>query len=129
MHKRRCVLLEFTHIAYFVETCNHTSLSKAAGSLFISQQALSRVIANLEKELGCALFMRSVRGIELTDNGRYLYEQFQPVVTAFKTRPAGRLSISATARSGCRFAAAPVSYKRLAGAAAVVQRAAPQYRA
>ena len=75
--------MEFKHIAYFVETCTHKSFSKAAAGLFISQQALSRVIANLEEELGCSLFKRSIKGIELTSDGQYLYKQFQPIVTTF----------------------------------------------
>jgi DNA-binding transcriptional LysR family regulator len=76
--------MEFKHIEYFVETCNHESFSKAAGCLFISQQALSRCIANLEKELGCALFTRGVQGIELTAEGNYLNERFRPIVKSFQ---------------------------------------------
>ena len=75
--------MEFKHIAYFVQTCDHTSFSQAAGSLFISQQALSRVIVRLEEELGCRLFTRTVKVVELTEDGKYLYERFQPVVAAF----------------------------------------------
>lgn len=76
-------LLEFKHIEYFVQTCNHKSFSKAAGSLFISQQALSRSMANLEKELDCPLFTRAVQGIELTAEGKYLYDQFRSIVKNF----------------------------------------------
>jgi len=76
--------MEFKQIEYFVEACNHTSFSKAAESLFISQQALSRCIANLEKELGCTLFTRDVKGIEPTSDGKYLYERFEPVVRSYR---------------------------------------------
>ncbi len=76
--------MEFKHIAYFIEACNHDSFSKAASRLFISQQALSRVIANLEKELGCVLFERSVKGVNLTADGQHVYNQFQPVVLDFQ---------------------------------------------
>ncbi len=41
------------------------------------------MIARLEEELGCRLFARTVKGIELTADGKYLYDQFQPVVSAF----------------------------------------------
>ena len=75
--------MEFKHIAYFIESCNHASFSKAAKNLFISQQALSRAVANLEEELGCVLFQRSVKGIELTVDGRYLYDLFQPLLLTF----------------------------------------------
>lgn len=67
----------------YIETSQHKSMSKAAESLFISQQALSRCIANMEQELGTELFVRSVKGIRLTDDGNYLYNVFAPQVRQF----------------------------------------------
>jgi DNA-binding transcriptional LysR family regulator len=75
--------MEFKHIEYFVEACNHRNFSKAARNLFISQQALSRCIGNLERVLGCILFIRTVKGIDLTDEGKYLFEKFRPIVQSF----------------------------------------------
>jgi DNA-binding transcriptional LysR family regulator len=75
--------MEFKHIEYFVEACNEKNFSKAAQRLFISQQALSRCIGNLEKELGCILFKRTVKGIEPTVEGKYLYDKFRPIVQGF----------------------------------------------
>lgn len=76
--------MEFKHLEYFIETSRHKSMSKAAEALFISQQALSRCIANMEQELGVTLFARSVKGIQLTEDGKYLYDLFQPQVTQFR---------------------------------------------
>lgn len=76
--------MEFKHIEYFVETCRHRSLSKAAEALYISQQALSRSIANLEEELGCTLFQRTVKGITLTEDGTYLHRVFASQVEQFQ---------------------------------------------
>lgn len=76
--------MEFKHMEYFIETCNHKSISQAAESLYISQQALSRCIANMEAELGCTLFNRTVKGISLTEEGQYLYEQFRPLIMEFR---------------------------------------------
>lgn len=75
--------MEFKHIEYFVETGRHTSMSKAAEDLFISQQALSRCIAGMEQELGTELFTRSVKGISLTKDGQYFYDVFAPQVDNF----------------------------------------------
>lgn len=58
-------------------------MSKAAEALFISQQALSRCIANMEQELGTELFSRSVKGITLTEDGKYFYDVFSPQVEQF----------------------------------------------
>lgn len=77
--------MEFKHIEYFITTCRYQSMSKAADALFISQQALSRCIANIEQELGCTLFSRSVKGITLTDDGKYLYNKFASQVEHFHT--------------------------------------------
>lgn len=76
--------MEFKHIEYFVETSRHKSISKAAEALFISQQALSRCIANMEQELGVSLFNRSVKGITLTKDGKYFYDIFAPQVETFR---------------------------------------------
>lgn len=75
--------MEFKHLEYFIETTRHKSMSKAAEELYISQQALSRCIANMEKELGVELFSRSVKGIKLTEDGKYLYDAFAPQVEQF----------------------------------------------
>ncbi len=76
--------MEWKHIEYFIETAKHTSMSKAAEALFISQQALSRCIANMEQELGAELFTRSVKGIRLTEEGQYFYDLFAPQVERFR---------------------------------------------
>lgn len=76
--------MEFKHIEYFLEASRHTSMSKAAGSLYISQQALSRCIHNLEEELGCRLFTRTAQGSTLTEEGKYLYEKFAPIADAYR---------------------------------------------
>lgn len=75
--------MEFKHLEYFIETSQHKSMSKAAEALYISQQALSRCIANIEQELGVELFSRSVKGIRLTEDGKYLYDLFAPQVEQF----------------------------------------------
>ena len=76
--------MEFKHLEYFIETSQHKSMSKAAEALYISQQALSRCIANMEQELGVELFSRSVKGIQLTEDGKYLYDLFAPQVEQFR---------------------------------------------
>ena len=76
--------MEFKHIEYFIETANHKSISKAAEALFISQQALSPCIQNLEAELNCKLFERTVKGSVLTKDGKLIYDKFLPVVEQYR---------------------------------------------
>lgn len=51
------------------------NISHAAKELFISQPAISKAVTRLEQNLETKLFIRSSRGVSLTDAGRLLYEQ------------------------------------------------------
>lgn len=59
------------------------SLSKAAKSLFISQQALSKQIAALERELDTQLFERVNPGMVPTALGTLLYKETEYLVKGF----------------------------------------------
>ena len=74
----------FQHIEYFIEVCRYRSISGAASHLFISQQALSRSIRGLEKQLGYALLERTSKGILMTEAGSRLYKTFLPIVLSYK---------------------------------------------
>lgn len=66
-------------INYFLAVAECRSISKAAELLYVSQPALSRSIANLEKTLGHALFLRSLSGTELTEAGELYLEYAREV--------------------------------------------------
>ena len=51
------------------------SIRQAAVELYLSPQAVSRILQNLESELCVPLFERSVKGIIPTDAGEYFYHQ------------------------------------------------------
>ncbi|WP_322047634.1 LysR family transcriptional regulator [Paraburkholderia sp. J67] len=53
----------------------HGSMHEAARSVHVSQPALSKAIAELERELGVTLISRSVRGVSLTNYGRALVKR------------------------------------------------------
>lgn len=66
--------MELTQLKYFQETADHDTFSKAAQALHITQPALSKSIAKLERELGCHLFERGPGPLTLTAQGRtFLY--------------------------------------------------------
>ena len=62
-----------TQIDCFITAANTGSLASAAKELFLTQQAVSQNILNLEKETGCALFIRNKKGVTLTDAGKQLF--------------------------------------------------------
>ena len=53
----------------FEAAARHASFTRAAQELFVTQGAISRHVATLEKWLGVKLFARTQRGIELTPKG------------------------------------------------------------
>lgn len=62
--------MEFSRLNAFYQVAITGSFSNAAEALFISQPALSRQVAALEKELDLQLFTRQNRKVFLTDAGR-----------------------------------------------------------
>ena len=60
---------EWTLLRAFLEVAVSGSLSRAAVALGSSQPTLSRQIAQLEAQLGHALFERTTRGVRLTEAG------------------------------------------------------------
>ena len=54
----------------FEAAARHLNFTQAAAELHMTQAAVSQQIKGLETKLGCALFIRLARGLELTDAGR-----------------------------------------------------------
>lgn len=72
--------MNFLNLHYFLVAAEEMSITKAAGRLYISQQALSRHILTLEKEFGVELFSRApsfsltYAGKRLQDAGKKIME-------------------------------------------------------
>ncbi len=65
------ISLEYYKIFYYVAKCQ--SITAAAGELCISQPAVSQGLKQLEQELGAKLFIRTTKGVTLTNEGMTLY--------------------------------------------------------
>ena len=70
----------------FYYTAKTRSFTQAANALGNSQPNITRIIKNLERELGCTLFLRNNRHVELTAEGETLYRH---VSAAFEQLQAG----------------------------------------
>lgn len=67
--------MELRQLKYFLTVAEEKSFVKASKKSFVSQQALSKAIQNLEKELHGTLFTRNNTGVELTPRGISLRER------------------------------------------------------
>lgn len=72
--------MELRQLRYLIGISEAGSLLAASRILHIAQPALSQHIASLEHELGSALFVRSNRGMTLTDAGRTFVEHARIVL-------------------------------------------------
>ncbi len=75
--------MDIKHLQYFIEVAKTNSFSKAAENLYITQPTISKMIKNLESELGVPLFDRSHKKLVLTDAGEVLLEQALLIDKAF----------------------------------------------
>jgi DNA-binding transcriptional LysR family regulator len=66
--------VNFEHYKVFYHVAKFGNITSAAHSLYLSQPSVSRCISTLEEELGCKLFTRSKKGVELTAEGQQLYK-------------------------------------------------------
>ncbi|MFE9698250.1 LysR family transcriptional regulator [Streptomyces sp. NPDC006270] len=75
--------LDMAQLRAFVRTAEELHFGRAAGTLAVSQQALSKRIARLEFLLGTELFQRDGKGVRLTEDGRrFLLPARQTVAAA-----------------------------------------------
>lgn len=65
------------HYKIFYEVARCGNISKAAENLYISQPAVSKSITKLEQSISHTLFIRSKRGVKLTEEGKTLYEHLE----------------------------------------------------
>ncbi|MGP4060525.1 cidABC operon transcriptional activator CidR [Halobacillus sp. H74] len=75
--------MDIRHLKYFIEVTRFNSFTRAADHLFVTQPTISKMIKNLEGELGVELFDRSRKKLILTDAGRAILEQAQTIDRAF----------------------------------------------
>ena len=75
--------INFELYKVFYEVANAKSISKGAEKLMISQPAVTQSIQTLENELGGKLFVRTPKGVTLTNEGAELYNYIKDGMTYF----------------------------------------------
>jgi DNA-binding transcriptional LysR family regulator len=77
---RAPVIVDTRLLEPFVVLAEELHFGRAAERLHVAQPALSQQIARLELQLGAQLFVRSPRGVEITDAGRALLTRAAPAL-------------------------------------------------
>jgi len=72
--------MTFQQLQYVLEVARCGSINKAAQNLFISQSNISNLLKDLEEELGIEIFLRTNRGVTITDRGKEFISYARPLV-------------------------------------------------
>jgi DNA-binding transcriptional LysR family regulator len=65
--------MDLRSLRYFVETVRLNSFTQAAESLHVTQSTISKMVRQLEQEVGAQLLLREGRTLTLTDTGAVVY--------------------------------------------------------
>jgi DNA-binding transcriptional LysR family regulator len=118
--------IDLKKIRHVVEVAHAESITTAAYTLSITQPALTRSIADVERQLGVLLFARMRRGMRLTEAGQVFVSQAQRVIKSVDdllTNTQGYLNLK---MGRLRIGVAPAGYEAyLNGVIATLVRTYP----
>lgn len=75
--------MQIQYMREFIAFHEYGNFSKTAQSLYITQPALSRHIAEMEKELGVRLLERNKHSVSFTEAGLKVYKQFRKILQTY----------------------------------------------
>lgn len=90
----------------FLGVCNTGTMRQAAEQLCVTQAAVSRAIARLERRVGCTLFERSPQGVTPNAAARALRARIEPSLVELE-RAFGEFAESPAQRSTLRLSVVP----------------------
>ena len=121
--------MDYRQIQMFIAAGERLNLSQAAEAIGVTQPGLSKSLHKLQTQLGVRLFMRSGRGIELTEAGRALLSHGRLVEAQLADARAVLAGIASGELGHARVGAGPAWISRhLPGAIAAILAAHPKLR-
>ncbi|MET0377789.1 MAG: LysR substrate-binding domain-containing protein [Spongiibacteraceae bacterium] len=115
--------MDLRRLRYFVVAAEEENFRRAATRLHVAQPALSKQIAVLEAELGCALFIRSKRRIFLSPAGRLYVEDVRRILREVELATE-RVRQAAAGQLG----ALRIGFRETAGRSQIVSRSFGEFR-
>lgn len=76
--------MDLRSLRYFVETVRLNSFTQAAQHLHVTQSTISKMVRQLEDEIGAPLLRREGRQLELTDTGRVVFARAEEMLDTLR---------------------------------------------
>lgn len=76
--------MKINYMKEFITLAEKLNYTRSADELFMTQSILSRHIKNIEEEFGIPLFIRSTHGVELTVEGKFVYNEFIKILNQYE---------------------------------------------
>lgn len=76
--------MNFDQLRYLIDIAKTGSINTTAKRLFTSQPAVSESIKRLEQELNGTILLRSKKGVELTDDGKFVLSHAIPMMAHYE---------------------------------------------
>lgn len=115
--------MDIRRLRYFVAAAEEENLHRAAERLHVVQPALSKQIATLEAELGCALFVRANGRMYLTPAGQQYLIDVRQIL-----RDVQRAKERALQTSAGQIGVLRVGFRETAGRSQIVSRSLSEFR-
>jgi DNA-binding transcriptional LysR family regulator len=121
--------MTYDQLSAFLRVASEGSFTAASASLHKSQPAVSKLVRNLEQELGLQLFDRSTYRATLTETGRRFFERASAVLESTEALRGFALELAGEAEPSVRLAVDAVTpLEAVTGVLSAVQERFPAVR-
>lgn len=112
-------------LRYFTEVVRQQSFTRAAQKLYVTQPTISKMLRQLEEELGCTLILRDGRRLHLTDSGQAVYQRGLAILQEFHQLEAEIGDINQLKTGELRLGIPPMVGMQIAGSISAFRRRYP----
>lgn len=112
-------------LRYFTEVVRQQSFTRAAEKLYVTQPTISKMLRQLEEELGCTLLIRDGRKLHLTDSGQAVYQRGLAILQEFHQLEVEIGDINQLKTGKLRLGIPPMVGMQIAGSVSAFRRRYP----